>query len=76
MAKNNLSGIMFLVLGLSILNYGTKLETAVSTSINAKTKISKELIGIDIRILTITILLSLVFLSRSMIDLLYAWNLL
>lgn len=75
MAVKGLTGMMFLVLGMSILNYGTKLETAVSASINGRTRISKELNGMDIRILTITILLSLIFLARALIDLLYCWNL-
>ncbi len=69
--------MVFTVLGFTILNYGTKLETAVSASIGNKFgPIGKELNGLDIRILTITILLSLVFLGRALVDTLYAWNLL
>jgi hypothetical protein len=75
MAIKGLSGLIFLVLGFCILNYGTKLETAVSASINQKSGISHDLDGLDIRILTITIILSLIFLGRALIDSLYAWNL-
>ena len=74
-AIKGLTGLIFIVLGFTILNYGTKLETAVSNSINSKSRVSKELNGLDIRILTITIILSLVFLGRALIDLMYAWNL-
>jgi hypothetical protein len=69
-----------MILGITILNYGTKLETAVSNSISkygSKGGLqNKELHGLDIRILTITILLSLIFLCRALIDSLFAWGLL
>lgn len=76
-AIKGLTGLIFTVLGFTILNYGTKLETAVSASIGNKFgSISKELNGLEVRILTITILLSLIFLGRALVDTLYAWNLL
>ena len=68
-----------MVLGLSILNYGTKLETAISSSFTNKesgSTAAHQLNGMDLRILTITILLSLVFLCRALIDSLFAWNIL
>lgn len=68
MAIKGLTGLIFMVLGFTILNYGTKLETAVSNSINSKSRVSKEFNGLDIRILTITIVLSLVFLGRALVD--------
>lgn len=74
-AIKGLTGLIFMILGFAVLNYGTKLETAVSNSINSKSRVSKELNGMDFRILTITIILSLVFLCRALIDLMYAWNL-
>ena len=75
-ALKGLTGLIFIVLGISILNYGTKLETAISSSISPKTAVFSQINGLDLRILTITILLSLVFLCRSLIDLLFAWNIL
>lgn len=74
-----LTGLIFVILGISILNYGTKLETAVSNSIaqSRSTAVqNKDLSGLDIRILTITILLSLIFLCRALLDSLFAWSLL
>ena len=66
-----------MVLGLTILNYGTKLETAISSAyLTKQNSASTELNGMDLRILTITILLSLIFLCRSLVDSLYAWNIL
>lgn len=73
-AMKGLTGLTFFLLGFSVLNYGTKLETAVSSSMNFKNGAAIELNGLDIRILTITILLSLIFLCRALIDTLYAWN--
>jgi hypothetical protein len=77
-AVKALTGFIFLVLGLTALNYGTKLETAISESIIDKNgrPIAKELKGMDIRILTITIILSLIFICRSLMDSLFAWNIL
>eukprot|EP00347_Sterkiella_histriomuscorum_P007765 403347645 len=73
-----LTGLIFMILGISILNYGTKLETAISNQIqrNHQSASARELSGIDIRILTITILLSMVFLCRALVDSLFAWTLL
>lgn len=70
--------MIFMILGLSILNYGTKLETAVSANMakSQNSKLSSQLSGLDIRILTITILLSLIFMCRAIIDSIYAWSLL
>ncbi|CDW80487.1 UNKNOWN [Stylonychia lemnae] len=72
-----LTGLIFMILGITILNYGTKLETAVSNSIQKQQPSQvKDLNGLDIRILTITILLSMVFLCRALVDSLFAWTLL
>jgi len=66
-----------MILGITILNYGTKLETAVSNSMQKnQVNLLKDLNGLDIRILTITILLSMVFLCRALVDSLFAWTLL
>lgn len=75
-ALKGLTGLTFMILGLTILNYGTKLETAVSSSLNRKIDSVESLEGLDLRILTITIFLSLVFFCRALIDSLYAWNIL
>lgn len=69
------TGISFLVLGVSILKYGSQLETTVTHSINLKSSMAAQMEGLDIRILSITILLSLVFLSRALVDCMFAFNL-
>ncbi|MFS8160626.1 MAG: hypothetical protein ACMG6E_10580 [Candidatus Roizmanbacteria bacterium] len=71
-----LTGFIFLVLGLAVLNYGTKLETSVSNSISSygPSYLQKELHGLDLRILAITILLSLFCFFRAILDTLYGWN--
>jgi len=71
-----ITGVSFLVLGLLILKHGSKLETSITHSINLRSQIAKQLDGLDIRILSITIILSLVFLCRALIDCMLAWNLL
>ena len=69
------TGISFLVLGVSILKYGSQLETTVTHSINLKSSMAAQMEGLDVRILSITILLSLVFLSRALVDCMFAFNL-
>jgi len=66
---------MFTILGVSTLNYGCRLETTLSNMIQRQRRGDSGLIGLDIRVLTITIILSLVFLGRALIDFLMAWNL-
>ena len=44
-------------------------------SINLKSSVAAQMEGLDIRILSITILLSLVFLSRALVDCMFAFNL-
>lgn len=70
-----LTGLSFLVLGVSILKNGSQLETTITHSISLKSSMASQLEGLDIRILSITILLSLVFLSRALIDCMFAFNL-
>ena len=69
------TGMSFLVLGVSILKYGSQLETTITHSINLKSSMAAQMEGLDIRILSITILLSLVFLSRALVDCMFAFNL-
>ena len=69
------TGISFLILGVSILKYGSQLETTITHAINLKSTIATQMEGLDIRILSITILLSLVFLSRALVDCMFAFNL-
>ena len=45
-------------------------------SINIRSTISESLEGLDVRILTITIMLSLVFLCRTLLDFMFAFSLL
>ena len=71
-----MTGTSFLVLGVSILKYGSQLETSVTNSINMRSPIAKQLQGLDVRILSITIMLSLVFLCRALLDFMFAFNLL
>ena len=63
------------MLGVAILKYGSQLETTITHSINLKSSMAAQMEGLDIRILSITILLSLVFLSRALVDLMFAFNL-
>ena len=63
------------MLGVSILKYGSQLETTITHSINLKSSVAAQMEGLDIRILSITILLSLVFLSRALVDCMFAFNL-
>lgn len=65
-----------MVLGVSILKYGSQLETTITHSISLQSSMAAQMEGLDIRILSITILLSLVFLSRALIDCMFAFNLL
>lgn len=69
------TGISFLILGVSILKYGSQLETTITHASTLKTAIAKQMEGLDLRILSITILLSLVFLSRALVDCMFAFNL-
>ena len=71
-----MTGAAFLILGVSILKYGSQLETSVTHSINMRSPISKPLEGLDVRILSITIMLSLVFLCRALLDFMFAFSLL
>ena len=71
-----MTGISFLILGVSILKYGSQLETSVTHSINMRSPIAKPLEGLDVRILSITIMLSLIFLCRALLDFMFAFNLL
>ena len=73
---HTMTGASFLVLGVSVLKYGSQLETTVTHSINIKSMLSESLEGLDIRILTITIMLSLVFLCRTLLDFMFAFSLL
>ena len=59
-----------------VLKFGSQLETTVTNSINLRTPFGKQLQGLDVRILTITILLSLMFLGRFLFDYMFAFNLL
>ena len=61
-------------LGLSALNFGTKLETSVSQYF-AFRKIAR-LDNLDMKILGVTILVSLLFLIKAVVDILMAWDLL
>jgi len=69
------TGISFLILGVSILKYGSQLETTITHASTLKTAMAKQMEGLDLRILSITILLSLVFLSRALVDCMFAFNL-
>ena len=71
-----MTGASFLILGVSILKYGSQLETQVTHSINMRSPIAKPLEGLDVRILSITIMLSLVFLCRALLDFMFAFSLL
>ena len=73
---HTLTGASFLILGVSILKYGSQLETSVTHSINMRSPIAKSLEGLDVRILSITIMLSLIFLCRALLDFMFAFNLL
>ena len=73
---HTMTGAAFLVLGVSVLKFGSQLETAVTHSINVKSSIAESLVGLDVRILTITIMLSLVFLCRTLLDFMFAFSLL
>merc|ERR1719232_702071 len=73
---HTMTGASFLVLGVSVLKYGSQLETSVTHSINIRSTISESLEGLDVRILTITIMLSLVFLCRTLLDFMFAFSLL
>ena len=73
---HTMTGASFLILGVSVLKYGSQLETSVTHSINIKSMLSESLEGLDIRILTITIMLSLVFLCRTLLDFMFAFSLL
>ena len=73
---HTMTGVSFLILGVSILKYGSQLETSVTHSINMRSPIAKPLEGLDVRILSITIMLSLVFLCRALLDFMFAFNLL
>ena len=64
------------MLGVSILKYGSQLETSVTHAINVRSPIAKSLEGLDVRILSITIMLSLVFLCRALLDFMFAFSLL
>ena len=92
-ATKALTGFVFTILGLSIMNYGTKLETVISKNneqnANAshsssqssnfhsnKKSNNQSSSNLETRILYITIILSLIFLCRALVDSLYAWNLL
>ena len=69
------TGMSFLVLGVSILKYGSQLETTITHAINLKSALATQLEGLDVRILSITILLSLVFLARALVDCMFAFDL-
>ena len=73
---HTMTGASFLVLGVSVLKYGSQLETSVTHSLNVRSTISESLEGLDVRILTITIMLSLVFLCRTLLDFMFAFSLL
>ena len=73
---HTMTGASFLLLGVSILKYGSQLETSVTHSINMRSPIAKAVEGLDLRILSITIMLSLVFLCRALLDFMFAFNLL
>ena len=73
---HTMTGVSFLILGVSILKYGSQLETSVTHSINMRSPIAKPLEGLYVRILSITIMLSLVFLCRALLDFMFAFNLL
>ena len=73
---HSMTGASFLLLGVSILKYGSQLETSVTHSLNMGSPIAKTLEGLDVRILSITIMLSLVFLCRALLDFMFAFNLL
>ena len=99
-ATKALTGTVFLFLGISIMNYGTKLETAISKNNEQHTNAShsssqsssyfqhqqqqtgqrnnsgNQSNNLETRIFYITIILSLIFLCRFLVDCLYAWNLL
>jgi len=47
----------------------------VTNIINMRVPQSHQLIGLDVRILSITILLSLVFFGRALVDIMFAFNL-
>ena len=73
---HTMTGTCFLMLGVSILKYGSQLETSVTHAINVRSPIAKLLEGLDVRILSITIMLSLVFLCRALLDFMFAFSLL
>ena len=71
-----LTGASFLILAVSILKHGSQLESTITNAIRINSNLQIQLDGLDLRILSITITISLIFLCRTLVDFMIAMNLL
>ena len=71
-----LTATAFTVLAVGTLLYGAQLETTVTQTISMRSVLARVLSGLDLRVLLITLLVSLVFLARAIADFIFAFNLL
>jgi hypothetical protein len=71
-----LYGVVYLIFAICMTNYGTRLSLILSNLFENSEKDEKELLkALNIRVIIITVLLSLIFAVRAVYNLLYTWGL-